>query len=267
MSKNLSKFLIIPNDKNIDSYNFNSFILPLKDYSIGFDIYFNTKEINSLSNKYNIYIIINKFLHKDEIKKIEKIIKSLNNIKGYFIEDLGLTDIIDKDMTVINQNHIINNYSSINYLNKKGFKDIVVSNELTYHELEEIRNNTKSNLYYFYINKNIIMYSKRKLISNYNEFYNLKSKNNTYILNNSQKKLIIKEEKEQTIIYNYNAFCASKYMDVLKKYDFLIVNLSNMNKEESNIILNNISSNNLHELIKCDYYFLENDIKYKVKDI
>ena len=40
------EILIIPNDKILESYKCNSFILPLKDYSIGFDTYFNIDEIN-----------------------------------------------------------------------------------------------------------------------------------------------------------------------------------------------------------------------------
>ena len=33
------------------------------------------------------------------------------------------------------------------------------------------------------------------------------------------------------------------------------------------MILENIDNNKLCDLIDCDYYFLENDIKYKIGDI
>ena len=67
------EILIIPNDKILESYKCNSFILPLKDYSIGFDTYFNIDEINKFSSFYNVSVIINKFLHKakEEEKKEE----------------------------------------------------------------------------------------------------------------------------------------------------------------------------------------------------
>ena len=48
------KYLIIPNKKELklyEKYNFNTFILPLEDYSIGFDVYFNIDEINELLNE------------------------------------------------------------------------------------------------------------------------------------------------------------------------------------------------------------------------
>lgn len=264
-----NKILIIPNNKSISNYNHTSFILPLKNYSIGFDVYFDMDEINKLSNKYNIFIIINKFMHKNNIKKLEEIINKLNNIKGFFIEDFGLLDIIGNDKVILNQNHIINNYNSINYLKSKGFNNVVVSNELTYKELKKIRENTKSNLYYFLINKNIIMYSKRSLISNYYKNYNINSKNNLIVLNESLKKnkLVLKEEQGQSVIYNYKTFCASKYLNIIKDYDYLIINLTLIPEEENKIILNNLNNKNLFSMIECDYYFLENEIKYKVRDL
>ncbi len=264
-----NKILIIPNNKNISKLNYTSFILPLRDFSIGFEVYFEIDEINKLSGIYDIFVIINKFMHKDDINKLESIIKKLKNIKGYFVEDVGLTDIIEKDKIILYQNHITNNYNAINFLRTKGLNNIVVSNELTYNELINIRKNTKSILYYFLINKNIIMYSKRSLISNYYKNYNILSKNNLLVLNESLKKnkLILKEEQNQSIIYNYSTFCGNKYLEVIKDYDYLIINLTLISESESNIILNNIDNINLYNMIECNYYFLENEIKYKVKDL
>ena len=51
--------IILPNNKDLKiykKYNINTFLLPLKNYSIGFNVYFNIEEINSLSEKYNIFI-------------------------------------------------------------------------------------------------------------------------------------------------------------------------------------------------------------------
>lgn len=264
-----NKILIIPNNKSISNYNYTSFILPLKNYSIGFDVYFDINEINELSSKYNIYIIINKFMHKDDIRNIEVIINKLKNIKGFFLEDFGLIDIIGKEKAILYQNHIINNYKAINYLKSIGFENVVVSNELTFKELKKIKENTNSKLYYFLINKNIIMYSKRSLLSNYYKYYNIDSNKNLIVLSESLKKhkLILKEEDGQSVIYNYDTFCGSKYLNILEYYDYLIVNLTLLNEEESKIVLNNIENKNLHSMINTDNYFLENEIKYRVKDL
>ena len=45
--------IILPNKKELDlykNYNLNTFLLPLEDYSIGFNTYFNIEEINEISN-------------------------------------------------------------------------------------------------------------------------------------------------------------------------------------------------------------------------
>lgn len=264
------KFLFIPNDSNLDKYNHNSFILPLKDYSVGFDIYFNISQINELSNKYNIYVIINKFLHTEDINKIKKIINNISDkINGYFIEDYGLANIIDNDKIILYPNHIINNYRAINYLFDKGLKNIVISNELTIKELKEIRSKSKSKLYYNLICKNMIMYSKRELISNY--YKNFRIESNKKILNLNEclknKKVIIKEENNSSVIYNYETFCGNKYLKDLLKNDYLIINYTLLNEEETKMIINNYSTTKLYKQIECDYYFLENEIKYKVKDL
>ena len=51
----MNDFYVIPNNKDVV---FNNLILPLKDYSIGFDVYYTVSEINSLSKKLNISVII-----------------------------------------------------------------------------------------------------------------------------------------------------------------------------------------------------------------
>ena len=63
-------YYIIPNNKNLNIINEN-LILPLKDFSIGFDVYFTTNEINEISKNKSVSVIINKFLHKKDIDVIK----------------------------------------------------------------------------------------------------------------------------------------------------------------------------------------------------
>ena len=135
------KYLIIPNKKDLklyEKYNFNTFILPLKDYSIGFNIYYDIDEINELSKECNIYVIINKLLHRkiDDFKKIYNLFDK--NIK-FIVEDIGLTNVIDKDRFIMFENHIVSNYKSVNYLKDLGYKNIVINNDLTINEIKEIK--------------------------------------------------------------------------------------------------------------------------------
>lgn len=267
------KYIILPNKKDFNEFKakgFNSFILPLEKYSIGFDVYFSISEIKNLSNKFNIYIMINKFLHKKELFEIENLFKNFNfsNIKGIFIEDLSLTKLIPNEKIIIYQNHMINNYESINFFKSLGFENVVINNALTIEEIKEIRNKTTSKLCYFLISKNILMYSKRKLVSNYFENFNLEKTKEKYNIKEevTKKEFIVKEENGSSTISNNVIFCANKFINELEKLDFLIINLTNINEEE-NIILENFNSDKLQSMINSDYYFLEKEIKYKIGDI
>lgn len=262
----MNDFYVIPNNKAVV---FNNLILPLKDYSIGFDVYYTVSEINSLSKKLNISVIINKFLHKEDIKNIINIINELeiDNIKYIFVEDLGLVSLLDNNKVVVSQNHIINNYDSINYFKSLGYSNILVNNDLTINELEEIISKTSSNLFMYFISKNNLMYSKRRLLTAFSNYKNSDiSKKEVITEKVSNHKLIIKEEKCGTCIFNKRIFAGNKYMSELSSVN-KIVNLSNMDEFETKIILKYMDKVNLSDYIEIDDYFLDNVIPYKVGDI
>ncbi len=262
----MNDFYVIPNNKDVV---FNNLILPLKDYSIGFDVYYTVSEINSLSRKLNVSVIINKFLHKEDIKNIINIINELeiDNIKYIFVEDLGLVSLLNNNKVVVSQNHIINNYDNINYFKSLGYSNILVNNDLTINELEEIISKTSSNLFMYFISKNNLMYSKRRLLTAFSNYKNsdiLKKEVITEKVSNH--KLIIKEEKCGTCIFNKRIFAGNKYISELSSVN-KIVNLSNMDEFETKTILKYMDKVNLSDYIEIDDYFLDNVIPYKVGDI
>lgn len=263
------KYLIIPRKKELklyDKYNFNTFILPLKDYSIGFDVYYDIDEINEYSKSREIFVIINKFLHK-KIDDFRKIYNKFNNNIKFIVEDIGLTDVISKDRIILYENHILSNYKAINYLSDLGYKDVVINNDLTIGEIKEIKNKTNSNLYYFYIAKNQLMYSRRPLVTDYNKYYSLEDKKSYRLTEQVSKKVLdIKEEKDGSIVTYNRIFCASKYLSELDNIN-LIVNLSGIDSISEKMILENYRNKELYNLIDSDYYFLEQTIKYKVGDL
>lgn len=262
----MNDFYVIPNNKDVV---FNNLILPLKDYSIGFDVYYTVSEINNLSRKLNISVIINKFLHKEDIKNIINIINELeiDNIKYIFVEDLGLVSLLDNNKVVVSQNHIINNYDSINYFKSLGYSNILVNNDLTINELKEIISKTSSNLFMYFISKNNLMYSKRRLLTAFSNYKNSDiSKKEVITEKVSNHKLIIKEEKCGTCIFNKRIFAGNKYMSELSSVN-KIVNLSNMDEFETKTILKYMDKVNLSDYIEIDDYFLDNVIPYKVGDI
>ena len=110
----------------------------------------------------------------------------------------------------------------------------------------------------------MLLYSKRKLITNYMLNFNIKEE--TKKLNIKEKvsnhELIIKEENGSSVIFNKKIFSASSYQKDIN-YDYFIININNMEDEEIKEILKNYKSGNIN--LDTDNYFLLNEIGYKVK--
>ncbi len=265
------KYLVIPNKKDLNiflDHGLNAFILPLKDYSCGFDIYYSIEEINEISLKHKTYVIMNKLIHKS-VNSFKEIYEKFNKNIMFIVEDIGLTSIIDKERLVLFENHIESNYKAINFLSEIGINNVVINNDLTIDEIKEIRSKTKSKLYYFLINRNTLLYSKRKLVTNYKTHYNIDSDSKKYNLKEevSHHPLMIREEEDSTVINNFKLFSANKYIDELLDIDYLIINTSTMSDLELKVTLEHYRDKELINILDTDYYFLENDIKYKVGDI
>ena len=264
----MQKKIVLPNKKDLDfyeKYDINTFLLPLEEYSVGCNVYFNIDEINMYANDYDIYVLMNKFLHKNidnfDINKFNK------NIK-FIVEDIGLVNKIDSDRLVLYENHILSNYKAINYLRDLSINNVVINNDLTIKELETIDKKTSSNIFYYYVGKNILMYSRRPLVTSYKKHFDIKNNKNEYLINEkvTHKTLDIVEEKYSSVVRFNKIFCASRYLDKLKNFN-LIYDLSNIDEINEKMILERMDSTGLCDLIDSDYYFLENDIKYKVGDL
>lgn len=266
----MHKEIVVPNKQDIEyytKYGFNSFILPLEGYSLGCDIYFSLQEINKFAKKYKVFVLMNRLLHRD-IEKFKDIYNNFDSSIMFIVEDIGLTSIISKERIILYENHIISNYKAINYLYDLGYKNVVINNDLTIEEIKEIIKETKSGLYYFYINRNQLMYSRRALVSNFNEYYNINNDKLSYDLEelSTHKKLIIREEEKGSICFYNKIFCSSKYYNELNNLN-LIINFNTISDEDEKIILENYKRQDLIDMINGDNYFLEHEIKYKVGDL
>ena len=115
-------------------------------------------------------------------------------------------------------------------------------------------------MFYFGINKNPLLYSKRTLITNYNKNFNNLNINKRMSVEESVTKhpLLVKEEKGNTIIFNKDVFnFLNEKETILKCIDYLVINLNNLTKDE------------IKKVFKKEFFgedkFLKQKIGYKVK--
>jgi U32 family peptidase len=134
-----------------------------------------TKAIK-LARKYKkrIYFALNSFIYDDEIKKLEKVIKKLNQIKpdALIIADPGVIHVAQrlKNKIPIHLSTQANtlNSESIKFWKKNGVKRIVLARELSHAQLKKIRKAIgKTEIEIFIHGALCISYSGRCYLSKY----------------------------------------------------------------------------------------------------
>ena len=96
-----NKFLVSLNNlEEIEIYKkegINSFLLPLKDYTVGYPNTYSVSKINSINE--TKYCLINKVLDNKEIDNLEDILPTID-VKGFVIEDDELASPTPVEVTV-----------------------------------------------------------------------------------------------------------------------------------------------------------------------
>lgn len=228
-------------------------LYPLKSFCVGYDLEFTIDKIDD-------FVLVNRILDDFDLDKLKNILCNAN-IKGIVFDDLGIIDIVSNlnIKKILLLDHLATNVRSINYY-LEYVDSIVVSNDLTEDEIKYILDNVNKKLVVNVFGLKTLMYSRRKLLSNYEKYHDL-DKIGKYNAKIDNKYFKIVENDFGTKFY------AGKYYNGLK-----LLNLDNvlyfwydpigLKKDEIlNIILNNDIKN-----IDTDTLFLDKKTYYKVGD-
>ena len=239
---------------SLDSYEDVTLLYPLKDFCVGYELEFDISLVND-------YILVNRIMDDNDLDKLEEVLKKNTNIKGILFDDLGVIDVV-KDMNITKillLDHLGTNSVSINYY-LDYVDSVVVANDLTEDEIRTIVSKANKPLVVNVFGLKTLMYSRRLLLSNYEEFYHLKRNNNVDAKIN---------DKGFKIIENAygTKFYASKYYNALRLLDldnvlYFWYDPILLDKEK---ILKCVLDNDV-SLIDTDVLFLDKPTYYKVGD-
>ena len=281
----MSKVLTIP--CNLDEINrtknkVDGFIIGIKNLSVNVNYYLDLNELEILNciDK-DIFISINKNMHNKDLKLIKELLIKLNeyNIKAVIYYDEAVLSIYNS----LNLNyelcwakeHSTTNYNTINYWYKKGAKYSYISSDITEEEVEEIVKNSKSKLLLNLFGYLPMFVSKRHIVKNYLEYFNLKDSSRINYIEKENKKYPIIDNEIGTQVYSNNILNGIKSIFRLN-VEYIVLNSFNieLNKfieiidlfktvtkdkvEEYSNKINNMFSN-------VDYGFLNTKTIYKVK--
>lgn len=282
----MSKILTIPSNINeIEKTKtiVDGFIIGIKDMCVNTNFCIDIEELDLL-NKFkdkDIFISLNKNMHNKDLEVVKEILIKLNNynIKGVLYYDVGVLNIYNKlDLNydlVWSQEHLTTNYNTINYWNKMGAKYAYISSDITEEEIIKITENSKSKLLVTLFGYLPMFVSKRHIVKNYLEYFNLEDGSSVNYMEKEDKTYPIIDNKVGTQVYSTNILNGIK-SSLNINVDYIILNSFGIdfdkfinviemfktanedNVEEYNDKINNMFTN-------IDYGFLNTKTIYRVK--
>lgn len=223
------KMLIKPLEFNDKLNNYDGIILPLKDYSVNYNTYFNLEEIKSIKEKYNkeIFIVINRMIMNNDLESLKNILLEIEklNIKGIFYYDISILE-LKKELNlktdlVWNANHMVTNYETCNYYYSKGVKYAYLSNEITLEEDLEILKRSKIIPMITMVALPVIADSYRRLLTNYSKAHNKEYKEKLVVTEKVTNEEYLVEEDKYGTTFKYNKILNNiKCLEKLKEINF-----------------------------------------------
>lgn len=283
----MSKKLIIPsNMKMIKRFKnkVDGYILGVDGLSVNMPCYFKLTEVLDIIKKNSdkeIFVSLNKNMHDNDLENLKDTLLKLDktNVKAVIYYDISIVNLkqeFELNLELVwNQEHMTNNYFTINYWKEHGVNYTWLSNDITLKEIKEIKENVDSKLMIELFGYVPMFTSYRHLINNYLKTFNLKEKKEYYIEKEGKSYSIVDDERGTTV-YSSNILNGLYESVELNDFDYIILNSYNIDEDCFEIVVelfNNVNDKNKEEYKKIisnmfentDSGFLYKETVYKVK--
>ena len=248
----------------------DAFILPIKDFSINYENYFDITELKEIikTNK-EIFVSLNKNIPNSELKNLKQTLLEIEklNIKGIIFYDIAIVNLKNelnlKTPLVWHQEHLTTNYATVNYWYEKGCKYAYLSSELTLKELKEIKQNTKSQIFVNVFGHLPMFTSKRHLVNNYTETFKIPKTNANKTLYKETKHYPISDTKVGTTVYsNYILNILDQDLNFI---DYIVFNPYLIEEDDFEKVIYDYKHQNKISKYPYNHGFLYKKTIYKVK--
>lgn len=271
--RKMSKILLKINDVKELSYEADGYILGIDKYSFLFGKTFNIDEIKKIKDalkKKEIFVSFNRVIFNDELEDYKMKLKEVDDlgINGIIVGDIAALTYDIKTDVILDQTHLNNSFYAINHYYNNGVYGTVLTNDITLSEINDIKKNTKSVLFKQVFGYPHLSTSKRKLISNYKEYFNINDTSSIYeiVEKNSNNIYKIIEDNFGTHILG------DKVLNLLSfdiDVDYKIVDgfmLGDV-KKVLEIFMNNKKDKNdwINDTYNANYGFINKETIYRVK--
>ncbi len=248
----------------------DAFILPIKDYSINFENYFTLDEVDKFQKLgKEVFLAFNKNIHNSEISDLKEKLMTADklNIKGIIYYDVSLVKLKEdlglKTDLVWSQEHMVTNYGTINYWHDKGVKYAYLSSEITKEEINEIKENSKAKLFMNVFGYLPMFTSRRHLVNNYIEYFNLEDSGKNKTIYKEGKYYPINDGSHGTTVYS--DYILNILDEDFSNIDYLVFNSLLIDDESFKEVLYNFKNNIMEYKFPFNHGFLYNETVYRVK--
>ena len=247
----------------------DTFIIPIDDFSVNYEKTFCLNDVKKINDVKKSFVVLNKNIHNDELGKLEKLLLEIENI--------GVLGIIFYDISIVNlkkklniktplvwyQEHLVTNYKTINYWNKKGVEWAYLSSELTKRELDEIADNTNFKLFVTVFGYLPMFTSRRNLVESYLNTFNLKENGYEKRIVNEGKEYIITDNYKGTVVYS--DYILNALDEDFSNFDYIVFNSNFINDEDVLEIIEKYREGKTDYKYPINHGFLYKETVYKVK--
>lgn len=180
----MSKILLkINNDEEL-TYPASGYVLGIDEFSYLFGKTYGIHEIKKIKEQTDkeIYVSFNRIIFNNELEKYKKLLLEIDKIglNGIIVGDIAALTYNLTTNIILDQMHLNNSYYTLNHYYNNGVYGIMLTNDITKDEINEIHNNTKIKLYKQVFGYPHLSTSKRRLVSNYLEHFNIAKKSSNY---------------------------------------------------------------------------------------
>ena len=252
----MSNLVVIPNTKEDISLLLNKKISELIIGVKNLSIYNLELDIDSIiklkeDTNINITIAINKMIHNSDLNYVREVLSKVKNKDiNILFGDLGVFNIIReldlKNKLIIYGEHLNLSIGSNTFYKEKGINSTYISSDITYKEINSIKEKTNMEVYYTVYGYLPIFYSRRSLLTNYFKYINKDKNSDTYYMFDKDNRYMIKEKEYGTIIYSPVVNLINE-LDKISSIDNLVIDLSYI--EDTSIIdeyINNEKEDNTY---------------------
>ena len=255
----------------------DGYILGFNDFCLSFEKTFSIDEIKSIVKEYSekeIFVSLNKMIFNGELSLYKSILFELDKLplKGIIIGDTAALTYNLNTNLIMDQLHLNNCYLTVNHYYNNGCSGIYLTNDITLEDIKYIKENSNSILFKDVFCLPHLSTSKRNLITNYLNHFNIDKKDDYFYIceEKDNNYYLIKEDKTGTHIYNAKVLNILDMLNDLKT-DYVVFDSHMLNKENFKEIYNDykkgiIDNEKINKLFDSDNGFINKKTIYKVKN-